>query len=298
MIRSRNHDIIIKSQFNINGSRGKDAGKFIRDYISRDSATDKSIAYRFKPTQVPEVGDGVAFTLDSTGITRHRLLKIADHVQTLNEKGRFAIQQMVISFSPDYLVREGLVDPELEVVKKGDYRGQYDDVRLRHAVRSGLQSLVDMEGYDDGRAVSCIQWDTRHLHVHTVVYENGKIKRWHYGEEKGVLRESSLNQLAFDIDRKLDITKTPSMILVPSQFNLMPDDDVHDNVKTEQNDALESQIETNEDYIDQYLELINARKREKLIRQANNVNINDVLQTNTLNGLDTLNNDKKDTTQL
>lgn len=88
------------------------------------------------------------------------------------------------------------------------------------------------------------------------------------------------------------------MILVPSQFNLMPDDDVHDNVKTEQNDALESQIETNEDYIDQYLELINARKREKLIRQANNVNINDVLQTNTLNGLDTLNNDKKDTTQL
>ena len=150
--------------------------------------------FRSKSTQVPEVGDGVAFTLDSTGITRQRLLNIADHVQTLNEKGHFAIQQMVISFAPDYLIREGLVDPELEVVKKGDYRGQYDDVRLRHAVRSGLQSLVDMEGYDDGRAVSCIQWDTRHLHVHTVIYENGKIKRWHNGEEKGVLRKSSLDR--------------------------------------------------------------------------------------------------------
>ena len=298
MIKSRNHDIVIKSQFNINGSRGKDAGKFVRDYISRDSATDRSMAYRFKSTQVPEVGDGVAFTLDSTGITRQRLLNIADHVQTLNEKGRFAIQQMVISFAPDYLIREGLVDPELEVVKKGDYRGQYDDVRLRHAVRSGLQSLVDMEGYDDGRAVSCIQWDTRHLHVHTVIYENGKIKRWHNGEEKGVLRESSLNQLAFDIDRKLDITKTPSMILVPSQFNLMPEADVQKSSKPEQTDALESQIEANEDYIDTYLELINAKKREKLIKQANNVNINDVLQTNTINGLDALDNAKKDTTQL
>ena len=205
---------------------------------------------------------------------------------------------MVISFAPDYLIREGLVDPELEVVKKGDYRGQYDDVRLRHAVRSGLQSLVDMEGYDDGRAVSCIQWDTRHLHVHTVIYENGKIKRWHNGEEKGVLRESSLNQLAFDIDRKLDITKTPSMILVPSQFNLMPEADVQKSSKPEQTDALESQIETNEDYIDTYLELINAKKREKLIKQANNVNINDVLQTNTINGLNALDNGKNDTTQL
>lgn len=254
MISSRNRNIIVTSQFNINGSRGKDAGKFVRDYISRDSATDPSLAYRVMNNQ-PEVGDGVAFTLDSSGITRKELLRIADHVQDLHNTGKRAIQQMVISFDPDYLIKEQLVDPDIEIVKKGDYRYQYDDVRLRNAVRSGLQGLVDMDGYNDGRAVACIQWDTRHLHVHAVVYEDGKIKRWHYGEEKGVLRQSSLNQLTYDIDRKLTLTKTSG--LVPSQQNLYPKDTLNESKKKTE----APQIKTS--YLDEFAWTINLQKQQK-----------------------------------
>lgn len=222
MISSRNRNIIVSSQFNINGSRGKDAGKFIRDYISRDSATDQATAYHHPLANQIQAGDGVAFTSTANAISRKELLTIADRVQELHQTGKRAIQQMVISFDPDYLVAEKLVDSDLEVIKKGDYRGQYDDSRIRHAVRAALQNMIELEGYDDGRSVSCIQWDTRHLHVHTVVYENGKIQRWHYKEEKGVIRQSSLNQLTYEIDRNLENTKAKNILLVPCLKNMMP----------------------------------------------------------------------------
>lgn len=222
MISSRNRNIIVSSQFNINGSRGKDAGKFIRDYISRDSATDQATAYHHPLANQIQAGDGVAFTSTANAISRKELLTIADRVQELHQTGKRAIQQMVISFDPDYLVAERLVDSDLEVIKKGDYRGQYDDSRIRHAVRAALQNMIELEGYDDGRSVSCIQWDTRHLHVHTVVYENGKIQRWHYKEEKGVIRQSSLNQLTYEIDRNLENTKAKNILLVPSLKNMVP----------------------------------------------------------------------------
>ena len=129
MIKSRDRNIVIKSQFNIHGSRGKDAGKFIADYVSRKSATDPSQAYRPDPNRIPKEGDGVAFTLDETAITRDATLDVARHVQDLHATGRRAIQQMVISLSPDYLVKERLVPEDLEVLHKGDYRYEYDDVR-------------------------------------------------------------------------------------------------------------------------------------------------------------------------
>ena len=66
----RNRDIVIKSQFNIHGSRGKSVKNFIAGYVARDAATDASLAW-LPPTDRPSVqGDGVVFTLDSTAISR------------------------------------------------------------------------------------------------------------------------------------------------------------------------------------------------------------------------------------
>lgn len=220
MIKGRNRNIVVKSQFNINGSRGGDVGKFISDYVSRSSATDTSMAYVPDNRRVPEVGDGVAFTLDSTAISRKATLKLADKVQELFQSGVRAIQQLVISFDHDYLVKKGLVPSGLQIKQKGDYQFEYDDVRLRHAVRRGLQSLVDREGYKDGRMVAAIQHDTMHLHVHAVVYENAsKIGRKRGYEEKGVIKQSSFNQLTHDIDRHLTLTQTKT---IPTQRTLTP----------------------------------------------------------------------------
>lgn len=258
MINSRNRQIVIMSQFNINGSRGKDAGKFISDYISRDSATSTSLAYRPNPNKPFHDGDGVAFTLSNIAVTRDEVLNTANHVQELFETGKRAIQQMVISFDPEYLKAQNLVPQNIQVLNKGDYQNKYDDVRIRDSVRQGLQSLVDFEGYNDGKAIACIQWDTRHLHVHAVVYEDSnKIARKRGYEEKGVLKQSSLNQMAYDIDRQLTLTRQNNLVV--NQEKLLPLDvrqDKKNTVKTP-----DTQI--NAPYVDQYLRLIEEHKREK-----------------------------------
>lgn len=263
MIKSRNRNIVIKSQFNIHGSRGKDAGKFVSDYVSRDSATDKSLAYRPNPNTVPVQGDGVAFTLDSTAISRKQTLDIAKHVQELHAMGDRAIQQMVISFDHDYLVEQKIIPQDTEIIRKGDYRYNYDDVRLRHAVRKGLQSLIDNEGYRDGHAVGCIQWDTYHLHVHAVVYEDAnKIARKRGKEEKGVIKQSSLNQMAHDVDRHLTLTKSKGRI--PNEKSLTPKkSNTHVQTKKPIIQAKEPV------YVNEYLRIIQEQQRKQALLKHN-----------------------------
>ncbi len=288
MIKSRNRNIVIKSQFNIHGSRGKDAGKFVSDYVSRDSATDKSLAYHPNPNTVPVQGDGVAFTLDSTAISRKQTLDIAKHVQELHAMGDRAIQQMVISFDHDYLVDQKIIPEDTEIIRKGDYRYNYDDVRLRHAVRKGLQSLIDNEGYRDGHAVGCIQWDTYHLHVHAVVYEDAnKIARKRGKEEKGVIKQSSLNQMAHDVDRHLTLTKSKGRI--PNEKSLTPK---KSNTQIQTKKPI---IEAKEPvYVNEYLRIIQEQQRkqallkhklnkqaEDLVKQLNESSLDDNLD-NTL----------------
>lgn len=258
MISSRDRNIVIKSQFNINGSRGKDAGKFVSDYVSRDAATDRSLAYVPDPNKVPVRGDGAAFTLDAISISRQDTLDLADHIQELHETGVRAIQQMVISFDQPYLIEQKIIPPDLEITRKGDFRGNYDDVRLRHAIQKGVQALLDNEGYRDGRAIACIQRDTRHLHAHVVVYEDAKkISRKRGREEKGVIKESSFNELAHNIDRSLSLTKAPG--LVPIQKALEPEKETQQESKPVEKSAPQPT------HINDFLRILQEKEREEAL---------------------------------
>lgn len=256
----RNRDIVVKTQFNIGGSRGKSVRGFIADYVARGAATDPSLGY-LPPTDRPvEEGDGVAFTLNRTAISKQETLALADHVEELFQQGDRAIQQMVFSFDPQYLADQGLVPSDLSVLEKGGYKYNYDDIRLRHCVQAGVSALLENEGYYDGEMVAAIQSDTYHLHVHAVVYEDGsKYTRKHGKEERGVLKESSLNRLSHAMDRYLENTKDLSC--VPTQRMLLPE-------------SVPKRLETAVDaspvqasYVDKYLMLLEAREREKALEK-------------------------------
>ena len=105
----RGKDVVIKNQFNINGSRGASVKNFIAGYVTRDAATDASVSWIPPIDRPPMQGDGVAFTLDATAISREETLKLADRVEDLFQRGDRAIQQMVFSFSPEYLEESGIV---------------------------------------------------------------------------------------------------------------------------------------------------------------------------------------------
>ena len=44
MIKSRGNNVIVRSQFNIGGSRGQSVKEFVTDYVSRDDACDPSLS--------------------------------------------------------------------------------------------------------------------------------------------------------------------------------------------------------------------------------------------------------------
>ena len=256
----RNRDIVVKTQFNIGGSRGRSVRGFIADYVARGAATDPSMGY-LPPTDRPvEEGDGVAFTLNRTAISKQETLALADHVEELFQQGDRAIQQMVFSFDPQYLADQGLVPSDLSVLEKGGYKYNYDDIRLRHCVQAGVSALLENEGYYDGEMVAAIQSDTYHLHVHAVVYEDGsKYTRKHGKEERGVLKESSLNRLSHAMDRYLENTKDLSC--VPTQRMLLPE-----SVPKPAETAVDaSPVQTA--YVDKYLMLLEAKEREKALEK-------------------------------
>lgn len=257
---SKNKNIVIKTQFNINGSRGKDVGSFISDYVARENATDASMAYLPPTDRAMVPGDGVAFTLDQTAISKAETLYLASKVQKYHDYGDRAIEQLVISFSPDYLYEQGIVPRHVTIHNKGDYRYNYDDIRLRHAVRAGIHSMIENENYYNGNMVAAIQSDTLHLHVHAVVYEDfHKISRKRGKEERGILRQSSLNRLVYHIDRQLEDTKDLSV--VPTQRLLTPenlDERTYEHVEV---------IEPNAEYVNHYLRLIEEEQQKRLAKK-------------------------------
>lgn len=103
--------------------------------------------------------------------------------------------------------------------------------------------------------------------MHAVVYEDSKkIARKRGYEEKGVLKESSLNQMANDIDQRLTLTRTNE--LIPNQQNLYPEDiDENAKAKTE-----ETPKKIEAPYVDTYLQLIEQRKREQALEKKQIVN--------------------------
>lgn len=259
MIKERGNNVVVMSQFNINGSRGKDAGAFVSDYVARDSATMTSTAYVPPMGQPIEQGDGVAFTLEDSHLRRRDVLDTADHIQALHETGVRAIQQLVLSFDHEYLVEQNLVPEDTKIIKKGDYKGVVDDVRLRHAVSHGLQRMIDEEGYREGKMIACIQSDTRHLHVHAVVYEDAdEIARKRGKEEKGVIKQSSFNSLTHDVDRHLTLTKTSHR--VPNARSLTKQA-TREEIRTDNvnQDVLEPT------YINEYLRILEEKQRKEAL---------------------------------
>ena len=92
------------------------------------------------------------------------------------------------------------------------------------------------------------------------VYEDGsKYTRKHGKEERGVLKESSLNRLSHAMDRYLENTKDLSC--VPTQRMLLPE-----SVPKRPETAVDaSPVQTA--YVDKYLMLLEAREREKALEK-------------------------------
>ena len=226
---SLKQSIVIVSEFTFKtksggGSRGATPGAYAYDYMARGDAVEplppvKLFAndkfdeiYRARERAMREsasVDDlkasmksaresaGVAFGYGYVSLPQDKLVQACDDIQNQFDDGK-TVFKTVISFDENYLHELGLIRDDFGHAKKGDYRGQVDQMKLRMAIMSGLDKLSN-RGFDDLQYVGALQVDTHHVHCHLAIVDrgDGRIINYKTGAQKG-----KLSQADFDVIRK------------------------------------------------------------------------------------------------
>lgn len=215
-------DVIIVNEYTVKnksgkGSRGSTPGNYVMQYMARGDATEKSInteqGYMTRVSATEQLPDedwkdklsGVAFCEDDISMPKRKVKRKSKEIQKAYDEGK-TIMKTVISFSEEYLKQNNIVPKDLEIKKKGDYRGNFDQLKLRYAITNGMQKLSSE--YDDLRWVATLQVDTKHIHCHLAMYDAGKGNVMPDGTQKGKITGLGRQKIRRGVDMFLDDTKS------------------------------------------------------------------------------------------
>ncbi|MET3959835.1 hypothetical protein ABIE52_006770 [Rhodococcus sp. OAS809] len=155
-------------------------------------------------------GDGgVAFGHNGVSLSHECLHRDARQIQELFDSGH-TVMKTVLSFDHDYLLSMGLIpagmelDPDTGTVRRGAYRGQLDQLKLRLAVMDGLSRMCRVADFGELKYVGVIQVDTSHVHVHLAMVDAGFGRRAIDGTQKGKLSAREMGLLRRGLDSSLD----------------------------------------------------------------------------------------------
>lgn len=231
-------DIVIVNEYTVKdrktgkGSRGATPGDYVLRYMARELATetvapirrhraeDFIVRYMAREdaaefaTDVQDARErmrkaqgrgGVAFGYGSLSLSDQELRAAAKDIQRLYDKGH-TVMKTVLSFDEEYLRRNKLIPEDFELERKGDYRGQLDQMKLRLAITHGIERLNRAE-YDDLRFTAVIQVDTEHVHCHLSMVDAGKGRRAKDGTQKGKITAKGRSMIRRGVDAYLDETQ-------------------------------------------------------------------------------------------
>jgi len=156
---------------------------------------------------------GVAFGSSGVSLSHEQLLADSARIQELFDAGH-TVLKTVISFDHDYLVEQGIVLDETVPrdsqgnVRRGGYRGQVDQLKMRLAVMEGVNHMARVGGFDDLLSVMVLQVDTGHLHAHLAMVDAGRGRLAADGSQKGKLSAKEIALLRKGIDSSLDRSRT------------------------------------------------------------------------------------------
>lgn len=193
---------------------------YVNRYMARESAVEKIR----KDTDDEEIfynvdnADGVAFSNDSISLSDAELKKLADDIQKAFLKGK-TVKKTVLSFDEDYLKSRGIVDKDLVIEERGDYKSAYDQAKLRNAITHGMNRLVGKS--KTTKWVAVIQNDTKHLHCHLCIVDTGKGIIMEDGTQKGKISQKDLSLLRRGVDAYLDEKQTVAALTADIQADTM-----------------------------------------------------------------------------
>lgn len=179
---------------------------FITRYMAREKASerlDASDRSEIKEEMRRAQGDGgVAFGYGSVSLSDHELRKSAKDIQRLFDEGH-TVMKTVLSFKTDYLKKHGVLPSDFVLGRKGDFRGQVDQMKLRLAFMHALERMGKVL-YDDLRYVGVIQVDTEHVHCHLAMVDAGDGRRARDGTQVGKIGMRAKSILRRGVDSWLD----------------------------------------------------------------------------------------------
>lgn len=186
-----------------------DLDAFVTQYMLRHSAMDdlEHLNNAYSRLEKPSGLGGLAFGRASKhsnvdiSLSDKKVREISKQIQTAFDQGH-TVLETVISFDEEYLKQHGIVDPDFECEKRGDYRGQIDQLKLRVAISEGMRYLS--RGFGDLSWVAVIQVDTEHVHAHLAMVDLDKTVRRKDGEQRGKLKSSEIAALRRGIELSLN----------------------------------------------------------------------------------------------
>jgi hypothetical protein len=251
--------IVIVSEFSVKdgsskgGSRGGTPGDYVTRYMARNTATetctpvklfdydDYMLRYMARDSATeplfdrdavkPEIKEieqygGVAFGRhngkDDVSLSDEKLRDLSKDIQANFEQGKVVLKT-ILSFDEEYLREYGIVSADFKCRKKGDYRGNIDQMKLRMAIMNGLDRMS--KNYDKLNYVGVIQVDTEHVHCHLAMVDKGRglkisgqpmLKN---GEQRGKIPEKVKNTLRRGVDSFLDESKTVAFMKSSVDFD-------------------------------------------------------------------------------
>lgn len=224
--------IVVVNEYTIKnkkgGSRGGTPGDYVTRYMARTGATEDLTPVRLEDTDayitrymarkeasetLNSVSDikkgmkaaqgygGLAFGYGDISLSDEKLRQASRDIQRNFDKGK-TVMKTVLSFDEEYLRETGIITPDFHLTKRGDYRGNIDQMKLRRAIMHGLDRLSKQ--YDDLKYVGVIQVDTAHLHCHLAMVDRGKGNITPNGTQRGKLSARAKDIIRRGIDMSLD----------------------------------------------------------------------------------------------
>ena len=223
--------IVVVSEFSVKtksgGSRGGTPGDYVLRYMARDKAVEDLTPVRLEDTDtyirrymmreeateqmdsVPKIKKamydaqkmgGVAFGYGEVSLSDRKVRQASRDIQRNFDSGHTVIKT-VLSFDEEYLRQTGIIPSDFYLEKKGDFRGNVDQLKLRLAIMNGLDKMG--RNFDDLQYVGVIQVDTAHLHCHIAMVDRGRGKLMSDGTQRGKLSAKNMCVLLNDILTKL-----------------------------------------------------------------------------------------------
>ncbi|HEU5223073.1 MAG TPA: relaxase MobL [Candidatus Lumbricidophila sp.] len=179
---------------------------FIERYMAREAATEaldiEDVSTLKRQMKKAQGQGGVAFGYGQVSLSDQALKAASKDVQRLFDSGH-TVMKTVLSFDEEYLRKHKIVPEGFVPQRKGDYRGQIDQMKLRFAIMNGLDRMGRML-YDDLRYVAVIQVDTMHVHCHLAMVDAGPGAKASDGTQRGKIGDKAKSLIRRGIDSWLD----------------------------------------------------------------------------------------------